>query len=72
MCERQQVKFGWQHVNANPQSTFVSSDGRIKSCIDHFLASANMFYDVNSVNVLKHPLHLPESWYRPIQFVVKL
>ncbi len=29
MCERHQVKFRWQRVNANPEPTFVNSDGRI-------------------------------------------
>ncbi len=46
---RQKVKFGWQSVNANPEPTFLSSDGRIRSCIDHFLATDYMVYDINSV-----------------------
>ncbi len=72
LCSRNNLCFCWHHNNAKQDYTFVTTDMRSKSCIDHFLVSDNVFSDIESVSVIDHVLNPPGSWHRPIQLVLNM
>ncbi len=66
MFERHGLHFGWLHDNSHPTYTYVSSDHRSRSTIDHFVADSeinkeidNVYVKISAVNPLCHrPIHL--------------
>ncbi len=58
MCEWHGLQFGWLH-NSHPTFTYISSDLRSRSTIDHFVFSSEIDNTINNV-------YVQISWHRPI------
>ena len=46
LCERHNLRIGWNSRKAHPVHTYVSSDLRSRSCIDHFMVSTQLFSEI--------------------------
>lgn len=62
MCNRHGLQFAWHHSKATPTYTYMSSDLRSKSTIDHFICSNEMYSDINNVCVNISAVN--PSWHR--------